>query len=101
MFLPNAIAVAGSDVSKVLDKLNYDFVFVADREPRNPEIGKKIANMIERKYKVALLPESMRGKDINEYILNGFTINQIVQMIDRFTFEGLQATFQLKMWQKI
>ena len=41
------------------------------------------------------------GKDINEYILNDYTTNQIVQMIDRFTFEGLQATFQLKMWQKI
>jgi len=101
MFLPNSIAIAGSDVTKTLDKLNFDFVFVADREPRNPEIVKKIANMIERKYKVALLPESMRGKDINEYILNGFSASQIVQMIDRFTFEGLQATFQLKMWQKI
>ena len=101
MFLPNAIAMAGSDVPTAMDGLNYDFVFVADREPRNPEIVKKIANMIERKYKVALLPESMRGKDINDYILNGFTTTQIVQMIDRFTFEGLQATFQLKMWQKI
>tara|TARA_B100001093_G_scaffold117544_1_gene109960 strand:+ start:117390 stop:118412 length:1023 start_codon:yes stop_codon:yes gene_type:complete len=101
MFLPNAIAVAGSDVTKTLDKLNFDFVFVADREPRNPEIIKKIANMIDRKYKVSLLPESMPGKDINEYILNDYTTNQIVQMIDRFTFEGLQATFQLKMWQKI
>lgn len=101
MFLPNSIAIAGSDVTKTLDKLNFDFVFVADREPRNPEIVKKIANMIERKYKVALLPESMRGKDINEYILNGFSASQIVQMIDCFTFEGLQVTFQLKMWQKI
>lgn len=101
MFLPNAIAVAGSDVSKSIDKLNFDFVFVADREPRSFEIVKKISNMIERKYKVALLPESMHGKDINEYILNGYTSLQIVQMIDRFTFEGLQATFQLKMWQKI
>ena len=101
MFLPNAIAVAGSDVTKTLDKLNFDFVFVADREPRNPEIIKKIANMIDRKYKVSLLPESMPCKYINEYILNDYTTNQIVQMIDRFTFEGLQATFQLKMWQKI
>jgi len=101
MFLPNAIAIAGSDVTKTLDKLNFDFVFVADREPRNPEIIKKIANMIDRKYKVALLPDSMPGKDINEYILNGYSASQIVSMIDRFTFEGLQATFQLKMWQKI
>ena len=101
MFLPNAIAMAGSDVPTTMDSLNHDFVFVADREPRNPEIVKKIANMIERKYKVSLLPESMPGKDINDYILNGFTTAQIVQMIDRFTFEGLQATFQLKMWQKI
>lgn len=98
MFLPNAIAAAGSDVSKALDNLGYDLVFVADREPRNSEIVKKVANMIDRKYKVALLPESMRGKDINDYILNGYTSNQIVSMIDRFTFEGLQATFHLKMW---
>jgi predicted RNA-binding Zn-ribbon protein involved in translation (DUF1610 family) len=98
MFLPNAIAAAGSDVPKSLDKFNFDFVFVADREPRNPEIVKKVSSMIDRKYKVALLPESMRGKDINDYILNGYTSSQIISMIDRFTFEGLQATFHLKMW---
>jgi hypothetical protein len=43
----------------------------------------------------------MTGKDINEYILRGYTTNQIISMIDRFTFEGLQAIFQLKLWQKI
>ena len=92
------MAAAGSDVTKLLDRLDYDIVFVPDREPRNCEIVKKVANMIDRKYKVALLPESMRGKDINDYILNGYTSSQIVSMIDRFTFEGLQATFHLKMW---
>ena len=101
MFLPNAIAMAGSDITKMLDKLSFDITFVPDREPRNCEIIKKISNMIDRKYKVALLPESMTGKDINEYILNGYSIPQITQMIDRFTFEGLQASFQLRMWQKI
>lgn len=101
MFLPNAIAIAGSDVPPALDQQGFDLVFVADREPRNPEIIKKIASMIDRKYKVALLPESMTGKDINEYILKGYSVSQITSMIDRFTFEGLQAIFQLKLWQKI
>ena len=101
MFLPNSMAAAGSDVTKLLDRLDYDIVFVPDREPRNYEIVKKVANMIDRKYKVALLPDSMPGKDINEYILNGFSIQQVTSMIDRFTFEGLQATFQLKMWKCI
>ena len=101
MFLPNSMAAAGSDVTKLLDRLDYDIVFVPDREPRNYEIVKKVANMIDRKYKVALLPDSMPGKDINEYILNGFSIQQVTSMIDRFTFEGLQASFQLKMWKCI
>lgn len=101
MCLPNAIAIAGSDVPKTLDKLNFDFVFVADREPRNPEIIKKISSMIDRKYKVCLLPDTMNGKDINEYILNDYSVPYITNMINKFTFAGIQATFQLKLWRKI
>lgn len=100
MFIPNSIAVAGSDVPKILDKLNYDFVYVPDREPHNPEIVKNISRLIDRGFKVVLLPD-LRGKDINEYILNGYTVQHILKLFDSHTFTGLDAQFQLKMWKTI
>ena len=100
MFLDNAIAVAGSGIPDNLDKLKANFIYVADREPRNPHIIKTISNMINRKYSVALLPE-IQGKDINDYILNGYSPRQVQTLIDNHTFSGLEASFQLKLWKKI
>ena len=97
LFLPNAIASAGSDLVSCANKLQEvgceDFVFVFDNEPRNKQISDKIEFAIEQGYNVCLLPESMtdKGKDVNDYILSGFSREFILNEINTHTFSGLRA----------
>ena len=41
----------------------------------------------------------MKGKDINDMILNGMTADEIKDVIDNNTYSGLQADFILSQWK--
>lgn len=100
MFLPNCIAFAGSDGDLSQIKAN-DKVFVYDNEPRNTEIMKKVAKQIDRGNKVFIWPSNIDHKDINDCILGGVSQQEIVDMIDKNTYSGLAAKFQLSQWKKV
>jgi len=61
MFLENAVAMAGSDLSaEALNAIGTtDIVFVFDNEPRNKEILDRIDNTIERGDKVVIWPNNI------------------------------------------
>lgn len=103
LFLPNCLASAGADLSSNLDVVCKDklkFVLVFDREPRNADIGKRVLSCISKGYSVSLLPESMSGKDINEYILSGMSQQEVVDQIDKHTYSGLDAQLAFNMWKR-
>jgi hypothetical protein len=101
MFLPNAIATADSDLTRV-SKLRLDnCVLVYDNEPRNREIVKQIERAIKSGYNVSLLPESITQKDINEMILTEISSDEILDLIDKFTFNNLRANLEFTSWKKI
>lgn len=104
MFIPNAIASAGSDLISNLSHLKTDksnFVIVFDNEPRNKEIVKKIEKAIDQGYNVCLWPETIAQKDINDMILSGLTPKKIVDAIDENTYNGLSAKMKFATWKKI
>jgi hypothetical protein len=43
----------------------------------------------------------MMLKDINDMILDGMNISEILYIIDHNTFSGLEAKFRLQSWKKI
>ena len=47
LFLPNSIAVAGSDFKKIPEDIKDNAILVYDNEPRNTEIVKKIEQVID------------------------------------------------------
>lgn len=103
LFLPNAIASAGADLTSNLDVISTDkskFVLIFDREPRNKDMVKRVESAIERGYNVCLLPDSMPGKDINEYFLSGMSQENILKKIEEHTSCGLDALVTFKMWSK-
>lgn len=103
LFLPNALASAGADLTSNIDIICADrsnFTLVFDREPRNVEIGKRVIKAIKLGYPVALLPETMNGKDINEYRLSGLSCEQIVDIIDKHTYTGLDAELAFAGWKR-
>jgi transcription elongation factor Elf1 len=104
MFIPNAIASAGSDLISNLRSLSTDkskFVIVFDNEPRNKEIVKKIERAIEQGYNVCLWPETIEQKDINDMILADMTSQKIVDIINENTYSGLLAKAKFTTWKKI
>jgi transcription elongation factor Elf1 len=102
MFLQNAIATADSNlmsITSVFDKSKITLVF--DNEPRNKEIVKKIDDAIEQHYNVMIWPEMIDSKDINDMVLDGFSPDEIQDIISRNTFVNLRAKAEFIKWKKV
>jgi hypothetical protein len=97
-FIDNCIAFAGS--SGYIPEFN-DSVIVLDNEPRNKEIIKQLEKFISLGYKICIWPKSMPYKDINEMIVNGFSKEEIKNIIDTNTYSGLMATAKLSEWKVV
>jgi hypothetical protein len=105
MFLDNAISVNTSDLmlfdkalnKKLIDRL--DIVYVPDNDTRNKEIVKIYKKIIEAGKNIVILPDYIKGKDINEIILNNDV--DIMQLLKENTFKGVEATIKMNMWKKI
>lgn len=104
-FLPNCIAAANSNL---LEPAKYvrglgatDVVLVPDRQPRNREIVALIEKFAESGAAVCLLPEALRGKDLNEMVLGGADAATLHQVVDKFTFSGLTLRLELTKWRKV
>jgi hypothetical protein len=102
MFIPNAIAMAGSDMNKkcVLDK-GAEFVIVMDNENRNKEIVGKIEGFINAGFSVCIWDDNIKEKDVNDMVLKGMTPESIFKSIKRHTYKGLQATMALSKWSRV
>ncbi len=96
IFIPNAIAMCGSDVD--LSSFDYEFVFVFDNEPRNREIVSKIAKTAEQGHKVVVWPSTIQEKDINDMILAGRDVYDVLQCNQ---YSGLEAKIKLNEWKKV
>ena len=94
LFLPNCLAVAGSDFQHIPSD---GTVVVCDNEPRNAEIVKKMANLIEQNYDLVIWPSDIKEKDCNDMVLAGLDVKTI---IDNNTFSGLEARMKLAAWKR-
>ena len=102
LFLPNSIAVAGSDFSKLKTIVPTEqAVVVFDNEPRNPEIVKHMSQIIEDGFTVSIWPKTIKQKDINEMVLSGLSSNIIEDTINKNKFSGLKANMALSDWSKV
>lgn len=102
LFLPNSIAAACSDLRIVGEFVPKEkCVLIPDREPRNKQICQLISRCIREGWNVCLLPDSLKSKDINDYILkDGKTPEEIVSLIDKHTYSGLSAELEFSNWRK-
>ena len=102
MFLENAVATADSNlqsITSLYDKSKVTLVF--DNEPRNKEICKKIDDAIENHFNVVIWPEMIESKDINDMVLEGFSPDEIQDIISKNTFVNLRAKAEFVNWKKV
>ena len=97
LLIPNAIAMAGADVSKADYLFEKDVVFVYDNEPRNKQITNRISKHIHDGDKIVIWPTNIKEKDINDMILAGVPVTQI---IETHTFSGMMAKLKFTDWKK-
>jgi transcription elongation factor Elf1 len=96
-FISNAIALCGAD-GDVSKWGIVDCVWIYDNEPRNAEIHSRISRVIDRGEKVVIWPSFLREKDINDMILSGLNVQD---MIESNTYSGLEAKLKFTTWKKI
>jgi transcription elongation factor Elf1 len=102
MFLENAVATADSNLESITDCVDKsNVVLVFDNEPRNKEIIAKLEHAIDNHFNVVIWPEFMEEKDINDMVLNGFSPDEIQDIVNKNTFVNLRAKMEFVNWKKI
>ena len=93
----NSVAMCGSDID--LRTFGWsDYIYVYDNEPRNREIVNRISKTIDRGYKVVVWPTSIEHKDINDMVLGG---QNIMNVLESNTYSGLKAKIKFNNWKRI
>ena len=93
----NSIAMCGADVD--IGSLGWsDYIWVYDNEPRSREITDRIRKTLDRGDKVVIWPTSIEEKDVNDMILGG---HQVMDMLKSNTYSGLKAKIKFNNWKKI
>lgn len=96
-FINNSVALCGSDGDiRCLEGSNL--IFVYDNEPRNREIVGRIEKCIQRGEKVVIWPTNIGQKDINDMVLAGLNV---VDVLKSNTYSGLEAKIKFNNWKKI
>tara|TARA_Y100000588_G_C14105564_1_gene860721 strand:- start:158 stop:1156 length:999 start_codon:yes stop_codon:yes gene_type:complete len=101
MFLPNAVAVGGADLSRALHKLDKTrTTLVFDNTPRNKEVVKIMEKAEQGGYSVCVWPKEIEEKDINEMILAGYKAAEILEIINQNTASTLKLKLAITDWKK-
>ena len=74
-----------------------DYIWVFDNEPRNREITTRISKTIDRGDKIVIWPSNIREKDINDMVLTGHHVKNIVESN---IYSGLEAKLNFTTWKK-
>jgi predicted RNA-binding Zn-ribbon protein involved in translation (DUF1610 family) len=96
-FIQNAVAMCGSDVD--IRSFNWsDYIYVFDNEPRNREIVNRISKTIDRGEKVVIWPSNIKEKDINDCVLAGLNVMDVLKSN---IHSGLEAKIKFNNWKKV
>lgn len=98
MFIPNCIAAGGSNIRHVMGELG---TAIFDNQPRNKEICKLMEMCIDAGMKIVIWPPNLAGKDINDLVLAGHQIKDILDVISNNSYSGLMAKVKFNEWRRI
>jgi transcription elongation factor Elf1 len=101
LFLNNCVASGDSNLINAANNLGAkNTVLVFDAEPRNKQIVKMMEKAVAVNCSICVFPEEIRGKDINEMILNGMNPEEVQRLVENNTYNGLVAKMKLSRWKR-
>ena len=96
-FLENCVAMCGADVD--IGSFGWsNYIWVFDNEPRSTEITDRISKTIDRGDKVVIWPSNICEKDINDMVLAG---HQVKDVVESNVYSGLEAKLNFTTWKRI
>jgi len=99
LFLYNCVAVGDGSL------LSCDFgdIYLPDIQMRNKEVVSTYKKIIEAGKEVVIWGSDWKykGKDINDFIMNGASIQEIHEYIAKHKYKGLKAMLKLGEYQRI
>jgi hypothetical protein len=102
LFLNNCLASGDSNLALTAKNIKAEkIILIYDNEPRNKEVMKLMQNAIKLEHNVVIWPDTIKGKDINEMVMNGMTQSELKDIISSNTFEGLRAQTKFTFWKKV
>jgi len=102
LFLNNCLASGDSNLALTAKNIKAEkIILIYDNEPRNKEVMKLMQNAIKLGHNVVIWPDTIKGKDINEMIMNGMSQSDLQDIISSNTFEGLRAQTKFTFWKKV
>ena len=103
LFLDNCVAMIGlNDGSHIPDPLNEkELIFIIDNEPRNKQVISQIEKLINNGRTVCIWPNNIDEKDINDMILNGYSSEELKNIINQNAYSGIEAKLKLQQWKKV
>jgi len=98
MFVPNAIAMAGSDASP---SIPGKYIWVFDNEPGNKEIVHKMNKKIDAGERIVIWRKEDNFKDINDGLVKKmFDTAEIFDILKMRTQHGIKAKLEIAKWRK-
>jgi len=96
LFIANSVAMCGADVD--VSSYSWDCVYIFDNEPRNIQICDRISNTIDRGDKVVIWNSNIQLKDLNDMVLAGHDIRNLVESS---IYQGLEAKVKFTEWKRV
>lgn len=97
LMIPNAVAVSNGKLhSYIIDGATY----IQDSDVRNKHIMRNVKEMIDLGLKVCLMPPEI-GKDLNQMRQAGLTSADILNIINKHTYKGLEAQLKFTQWSRV
>ncbi len=102
MFIDNCIAINGSDYDQeFLIKHKDKIIVIPDSDwKRNKHIFKSLQNVIDKGFRVSLLPESLPYKDINDCVIHGVKPEKLMGIVKSNITSGVKARVETTMRRK-
>lgn len=98
MFVPNAIAMAGSDASP---SIPGKYIWVFDNEPVNKEIVHKMNKKIDAGERIVIWRKEDIFKDINDGLVKKmFDTAEIFDILKLRVQQGIKAKLEITKWRK-
>lgn len=99
MLIENSIAIGNAKFDRNLLTDFKDYVIVPDQQPRNPEVANAVKKAIDAGHPVSIWNRDL-GKDINQMLINGNSIEKIKSIIDENVVSGPSARLKFINWRK-